>query len=81
MTNIQDKMYYLTSFDVLEYLLKQNSEKILLENCVKQNSSLNTQLFENNININFLKKHLFYDLSRAFRCIYKFRHLRRQHDN
>jgi len=28
MTNIQDKMYYLTSFDVLEYLLKQNSELI-----------------------------------------------------
>jgi hypothetical protein len=51
-------MYYLTSLDVLEYLIKKNSEKFLLEKYLPDFGE-NT---EKNININFLKKHLFYDI-------------------
>ena len=46
-------MYYLTTIDVLEYLTKRNAENILFESFKNK---------QKDININFLKKHLFYDI-------------------
>ena len=55
-------MYYLTTIDVLEYLVKRNSEIILLNDC-----NFNQTIGKKDVNLNFLKKHLFYDIEYFFK--------------
>lgn len=57
----RNKMYYLTTIDVLEYLVKRNSENILLNDCNFK------QIGKKQVNLNFLKKHLFYDIEYFFK--------------
>lgn len=70
MTDNFTRLYYLTSVDVLEYLVKRNSENILLNGGSFSNSK--NHCFEyisnsrNDVNLNFLKKHLFYDIEYFF---------------
>lgn len=55
-------MYYLTKIDVLEYLVKRNSENILLNDY-----NLKQTIAKKEVNLNFLKKHLFYDIKYFFK--------------
>ncbi len=55
-------MYYLTTIDVLEYLVKRNSENILLNDC-----NFKQTIAKKEVNLNFLKKHLFYDIEYFFK--------------
>ena len=64
MTDNFTKLYYLTSVDVLEYLVKRNSENILVNS--KNNCAEYISNSRNDINLNFLKKHLFYDIEYFF---------------
>lgn len=58
MSEITEKMYYLTSLDTFEYLIKYNSEFFLKKSFQPAIGTIQQE----NININFLKKHLFYDI-------------------
>lgn len=53
-----EQMYHLASLDEFEYLIKYNSETILKESFQPTIGKIKQE----NININFLKKHLFYDI-------------------
>jgi hypothetical protein len=55
-------MYYLTTIDVLEHLVKRNSENILLNDC-----NFKQTIAKKEVNLNFLKKHLFYDIEYFFK--------------